>query len=52
LRKVASSEAEAAQYQVIGIIDLESWNVNHFTGRMVAEVMKIALDLGEINYGL
>lgn len=39
-------------YQVIGIIDLESWNPCHFTSKRVLEVLKIALDLGQINIGM
>jgi putative methionine-R-sulfoxide reductase with GAF domain len=40
------------QYQVIGIIDLESWNLNHFSPRLVLEVFKVALDLGSWNFGV
>ena len=33
--------------EVIGIIDLESWNENHFTPDIIVGVMKVALDIGE-----
>lgn len=45
-------EISSGQYQTIGIIDLESWNVNHFTSIIILEVLKVAFDLGNINFGI
>ena len=46
------NEEELFTYEVIGIIDLESWNANHFSSRVIAEVLKTALDIGRLNIGL
>ncbi len=45
------SQQQQQHYQVVGIIDLESWNLDHFTPRMIVEVLKVALDLGSIGFG-
>ncbi len=34
------------QYDVVGIIDLESWKVDHFDAKKVLNVLKVAMDLG------
>ena len=56
LREVAAptpgpgpAAAGAPLWQVIGIIDLESWNAEHFSPRIVRETLKVAFDLGANN---
>lgn len=39
-------------YDVIGIIDLESWQSNHFTAQRVLQVLRVCMDLGSINLGM
>lgn len=36
-------------YEVLGIIDLESWNAHHFNGNRILQVVKIANDLGDVD---
>ncbi len=43
---------EDEESSVIGIIDLESWSPSHFSAKIVLEVLKVALDLGAINFGI
>ena len=33
-------------WEVVGIIDLESWRVNHFDHQMICDVIQVAFDLG------
>jgi putative methionine-R-sulfoxide reductase with GAF domain/thiol-disulfide isomerase/thioredoxin len=33
-------------FETVGIIDIESWNENHFSPSMIIELMQICLDLG------
>jgi putative methionine-R-sulfoxide reductase with GAF domain len=35
-------------YDVVGIIDLESWKENHFTEQMISDVLQIACDIGSL----
>jgi L-methionine (R)-S-oxide reductase len=35
------------EWRVVGIIDLESWNVNHFTPQMIRDVLEVGFQLGE-----
>lgn len=34
------------RWQVVGIIDIESWAENHFSTKMVDELMQISFELG------
>jgi L-methionine (R)-S-oxide reductase len=36
---------------VIGIIDLESWNSDHFTGSRVMQALQAAFEIGAANFG-
>ena len=51
LRK-CSVDGDDCLFHVIGIIDLESWNVKHFSESMIVNVLRVALSLGEHNLGL
>jgi L-methionine (R)-S-oxide reductase len=42
-----SSSAGGMEWRVIGIIDLESWNPNHFTPQMIRDVLEVGFLLGE-----
>lgn len=33
-------------WQVVGIIDIESWEENHFSSKIVDELMQISFELG------
>ena len=35
------------EWRVVGIIDLESWNPNHFTPQMIRDVLEVGFLLGE-----
>lgn len=43
---VVSNDPINCVWEVVGIIDLESWKLNHFHLQMICDVMKVALDLG------
>lgn len=49
---VKLDESGLLAYDVIGIIDLESWNASHFSARIITEVLKTAFDIGHLNFGL
>jgi putative methionine-R-sulfoxide reductase with GAF domain len=49
LRRV-TEESTQPSFEVIGIIDLESWNANHFSAPRILEVLKVAFDIGECNF--
>lgn len=36
------------EWKVVGIIDLESWNVNHFTPQMIIDVLEVGYSLGNL----
>jgi L-methionine (R)-S-oxide reductase len=36
-------------WEVVGIIDLESWKLDHFHNQMICDVMQVAFDLGGHN---
>jgi L-methionine (R)-S-oxide reductase len=38
---------DETQWRVIGIIDLESWNPNHFTPQMIRDVLEVGFALGD-----
>lgn len=46
-----SDSVATTHYQVIGIIDLEAWKVDHFSSRTIAELLKIGLDLAHTEFG-
>jgi putative methionine-R-sulfoxide reductase with GAF domain len=52
LRRIRDEEpaSNLASFEVIGIIDLESWKANHFSAPLILEVLKVAFDIGESNF--
>jgi putative methionine-R-sulfoxide reductase with GAF domain len=46
-----ASSSSATESPVIGIIDLESWGLHHFTEAKVLQVIRTAFEVGASNFG-
>lgn len=37
------------EYEVVGIIDMESWNLDYFSPQLICDILRVCLDIGDWN---